>query len=200
VPEKITLDDLMENEQATAYHEAGHAFADWHFNFRVKRASIVANKKDNSAGHVLTKTGLPFRSLEHTSPSGARIGRFHDHVVSLLAGQAAQRRYRQSSVRSYHAVSDRNAIADILFTLHSTGELPHVIRYLEAKARNLIECPMHWFVIQYLAEELLRRKTMTGEEVETTIREGFDLHQRSRLEKRENKSQPKRQRENAHER
>ena len=191
---------MSQNEQATAYHEAGHAFADWHFNFRVKRASIVANQKGNSAGHVLTKTGLPFRSLEYTSPSGARIGRFHEHVVSLLAGQAAQQHYRRSSVRSYHAASDRNAIADILSTLHSTSELPHVIRYLDAKARNLIECPMHWFVIQHLAAELLRRKTMTGEEVETTIREGFDLHMRSRLAQRHNKSQPKRQGKNTHER
>lgn len=34
--------------QATAYHEAGHAFADWKFGFKVKRATIVP--KDGALG------------------------------------------------------------------------------------------------------------------------------------------------------
>jgi hypothetical protein len=55
--------------KATAYHEAGHAFAIWHFGFKVKKATIVP--KDDAAGYVVSKTGLHLRSLEYTNPSGA---------------------------------------------------------------------------------------------------------------------------------
>ena len=161
----------MKTNKAIAYHEAGHAFADWHFKFKVKKATIVP--KGDALGYVKSKSRLHFRSLEYGNPSGARIGRLHERVVSLLAGHAAQRRFSARSVRSYHASSDRQAVADLLSRLHSEWELPHVIRYLDAKAKYLIENPCHWQVIQHLAKALLKHKTMTGEQVEAAIREGF---------------------------
>jgi cation transport regulator ChaC len=102
----------------------------------------------------------------------------HEHIVSLLAGHEAQHRYCARSVRPYHGSSDRQQIADLLFKLHSKAELPHVIRYLEAKAKNLIENPLHWRLIEHLAESLLKLQTMTGEQVEAAIREGLRREQR----------------------
>jgi hypothetical protein len=66
-------------------------------------------------------------------------------------------------------------VFDLLTSLHSQKEIPHVWRYLEAKARNLIENPMHWRVIQHLAESLLKHRTMTGDEITAEIRAGFQL-------------------------
>ena len=167
---------------ATAYHEAGHAFADWKFGFKVKRATIVP--KHDAAGSVRTKTGLHFRSLEYSNPSGARIGRLHEHIVSLFAGQAAQRRFCPGGVRAIHASRDRQSAFDLLTRLHSTKEIPHVWRYLEAKARNLIENQMHWRVIRHLAQSLLKHQTMTGAQVEAAIRKGYELDFQSRLSKK----------------
>ena len=168
---------MSRKPHATAYHEAGHAFADWHFGFTVKRATIMP--KGGTAGHVATTTRLHFRSLEYSNPSGARIGRLHERVVSLLAGHEAQRRYSPSSVRSYHARSDREKVADLLVTLHSKEELPHVLRYLQAKAANLVERPLHWRAIRHLAGLLVKHKTMTGEQVTEAILEAFQReHQR----------------------
>jgi hypothetical protein len=65
---------------------------------------------------------------------------------------------------------------DILTRIHSPSELRHVIAYLNAKARNLVESPINWFVIAHLAGELAKRNTMTGNEVVTAIREGYTLH------------------------
>jgi ATP-dependent Zn protease len=173
----------MKTNKAIAYHEAGHAFADWHFKFKVKKATIVP--KDDAAGYVTSKTGLHFRSLEYTNPSGARIGHLHERIVSIMAGHAAQRRYRPSSVRSCHGSDDRQKAFDLLTRLHSPKELPHVWRYLEAKAKNLIENPMHWRVIQHLAESLLENQTMTGAQVEAAIREGFDRDFQERIRARD---------------
>jgi hypothetical protein len=136
---------------ATAHHEAGHAFADFKFAFKIKKISIIPDS--NSGGRVVSRTGLHFRSLEYARPTGARIGRLHEQVVSLLAGHAAQRRHRPSSIRSHHARRDREAVGELLIHLHGENELPHFIRYLEAKAKNLVEHPKHWFVTEHLARD-----------------------------------------------
>jgi ATP-dependent Zn protease len=33
------------NKQTTAYHEAGHAAADWNFGFKIKQVTIVSRVK-----------------------------------------------------------------------------------------------------------------------------------------------------------
>jgi hypothetical protein len=52
---------IIRQQRVTAHHEAGHAFAGWHFGFKVKKATIVP--KDDSAGYVVTRTGLLKSSL-----------------------------------------------------------------------------------------------------------------------------------------
>jgi hypothetical protein len=81
---------------ATAYHEAGHAFADWKHGYKIKRVTIVP--KGDTAGYVASKTGLHICSVGYGKLSGARIGGLHERIVSLLAGYAAQRRYRPSEL------------------------------------------------------------------------------------------------------
>jgi hypothetical protein len=162
---------------ATAYHEAGHAFADWHFKFRVKRASIVPDAKAGSAGRVESEFRSLARALNDCTVdrSVALISRAHTHIIALLAGEAAQRRYRPSSVRRWHASGDYQQAVDWLVSLHPQNELPHVVRYLQASAKNLVEKPMHWAAIRYLAGELLKRQTMTGKEVNKAILVGFQM-------------------------
>ena len=162
---------ITRQEQATAHHEAGHAFAGWHFRYKVKKVTIVS--KGDSDGYVVTKTGLHHQPLETTKASGSQIGRLHEKVVYLMAGHAAQRRFSPGSIRSHHASSDNHAADRLLSGLHSADEMPHVLRYLEVKARQLVELPVHWVVIQHLAGSLLKYRTMTGQQVADAICEGF---------------------------
>ena len=77
-------------------------------------------------------------------------------------------------MRSHHAQSDLDKVYILLSRLHTADEIPHVFRYLEAKAKNLVETPLHWFVIEHLASQLLKHRTMKGPEIEAAIREGYD--------------------------
>jgi hypothetical protein len=43
---------------------------------------------------------------------------------------------------------------------------------------------MNWRVIQHLAKSLLKHRTMTGEQVESAIREGYELEYQRRDTKR----------------
>ncbi len=158
---------------ATAYHEAGHAVADWRHGFKVKRATVVP--KNDALGSVSSVSRLHFRTLEYTNPSGARIGRYHEMIVSLLAGRAAQRRFKPQSIRSCQASSDLRGVMEILTRLHGyDDEQKHAFRYLEARARKLVSHPQNWRMIQDVAKALIERRTMTGDEVVATLRASMD--------------------------
>ena len=45
-------------EQLTAFHEAGHAAAAWHFNMPITSVSIIPNADDGSLGKML-RPGVP---------------------------------------------------------------------------------------------------------------------------------------------
>jgi hypothetical protein len=159
------------NREVIAYHEAGHAVADWKHGFKLKRVTIVP--RGDTAGSVTSTSRLHFRSLEYSNPTGARIGRCHERIVCWLAGRASQRRYKPQSVRTYQASSDMKVITELLTHLHADNELKFVFGYLETRARNFVSHPQHWRMIQDLAKVLLARRTMTGAEVEATLKESM---------------------------
>ena len=79
-----------------AYHEAGHAVAQWKLGFKIKEVTIVP--KAEVAGSVSHKRSLRLYRLAWDIPTGKQLGRYHDLIVTTLAGEAAQRRF--SSRRS----------------------------------------------------------------------------------------------------
>jgi hypothetical protein len=50
--------------------------------------------------------------------------------------------------------------------------LPH-FRYLQFRARNFVHHPKNWMLIEALAEVLLERQTLSGDEVDQVIRATF---------------------------
>src|SRR6267378_4355554 len=92
---------------ATAYHEAGHALADYRLGFKLLEVSIVADTK--SAGRTRSKLGLRLKSLAYETPSAKKLARCHEKMISLLAGREAQRLYSPHSIRSHMAQSDHES-------------------------------------------------------------------------------------------
>jgi ATP-dependent Zn protease len=155
---------------ATAYHEAGHAFFDWKFHFKIKQVTIVPG--DASLGTATTKY-FQFRRLEYGRPdNGKQIGRYHDRIVTLLAGEEAQRRFDPKSIRKHHAAGDNDSAKELLMRLHPDAEeeCRYAFRYLCARTRNLVSDPKNWRQIEGLATALLERRTLSGEEVDDVIR------------------------------
>jgi hypothetical protein len=166
---------------AVAYHEAGHTVAAWVYGFKLKKVTIVP--KANALGSMSSDARLHFRTLKNGNPSGATIGRYHERVVSMLAGRAAQRRFKPQSIHSSRASSDLASATVILTLLHGDGEeRKHAYRYLEARAQKLVSHPQRWRMIQDLAKALIERQTMTGDEVEATLRASMDarFHEKKR--------------------
>lgn len=145
--------------------------AAWKAGHRLKRATVIAGK--DYAGYAESVTRLRLTSLDYDNPSASRIGRLHEKVVVLLAGRAAQAEFRPQSVRTHQNASDNEQAMRILERLHSPEELPHVGRYLMARARVLVRQPANRAAIASLAAALVERGTLSGEELGAIIRQTF---------------------------
>lgn len=162
------MPQIKTSQESTAYHEAGHAVADWRYGFKIKTITIVPTA--DAVGSVTSKTRLKLGDMDYAYPSSARIARNHEMIVALLAGGAAQRRFNPKGIRSHHSSSDLEKVKNLVSRLHSEGEEYYVRRYLEERSWNLVNHPQNWRLIQDLAKALLEHRTMSGTEVEALLR------------------------------
>lgn len=175
---------------ATAYHEAGHALADYVFGFRIRRVSIVAD--DSSLGRVQNwRKSLSSREfIECRSPIfcdrtvSSKVARWHDEVVSLLAGGEAQRLVASNSRVRFSMTRDLDAASDILYRLHPQNELPLVFKWLQLRAKNIVTNPIHRGMIKDLASILVKSREMTGQRAVATLRASCDRQTLARSSKR----------------
>src|SRR5688500_8614273 len=95
----------MTNKQleATAYHEAGHAVLGVYFGWKLRAVSIIP--REGSAGRVARHLK---RSIENPDWCGdyAALGRRFPAIITSLAGDVAQRKYRASSYRTWQPRRD----------------------------------------------------------------------------------------------
>jgi hypothetical protein len=92
-------------------------------------------------------------------------------AVVFLAGIEAQRTYRPSSVRNYHASHDyKHAVEVIEYFSESPEELDAYLRLLHIRAKNLIQVPAIWESIERVAAALLERKQLSRTALHSLIR------------------------------
>jgi hypothetical protein len=149
---------------ATAYHEAGHAVAAIHLRVGIGRqgVSIVPSEGAFGTCHILKSfSGNP--ELEITGR--IRLGA-EKMAIILLAGPAAQRNFRASSLRNYHGHSDRRWAIDLMDRfVGSNRELEAYLNLLRIRAEQLVANPFTWKTIEAVAVALFERKRLTAREV-----------------------------------
>jgi hypothetical protein len=165
---------LRLNSPPVAYHEAGHAVAQWRFGFKIKEVTIVPDGE--VAGSVSHKRSLRLYRLEWEIPTGKQLGRYHDLIVTTLAWEEAQRRFRPRSVRRDRSAGDYRFVNELLLRLHGEAEPERLaaFRYLQLRARHFVNHPENWLLIEALAKALLERQMLSGEEVKQVILASFE--------------------------
>jgi hypothetical protein len=181
-PKKVTTE-----REEVAYHEAGHAFAAFHFGIDFEYVTILPDPERNTLGYVRFSpqpaedadallTGDVARRLLDAGLSEDEVRRFLDagpsedeerrraeHMILVDAsGNAAQSIYADRPIHwGYHG--------DALNSFHSasdvTGDPDERQAYMDwlwLSARSLVRMPMHWHMIDALAHALLERETITA--------------------------------------
>jgi hypothetical protein len=155
---------LRLQEQATAYHEAGHAVAAIHLGVGLGRKGISIISDDESWGFAHTLKGFRGKPDGETTPSMHRAA--EKQTVVMFAGEAAQRGFRPRSVRRHHASADRAGAVDLMdYFVGSNEELEATLERLHVRAVHLVEEPIVWRKIGAVATALLELKRLTASEV-----------------------------------
>jgi hypothetical protein len=169
--------------RSTAYHEAGHAVAAFHLGIGIGRkgVSVIPDRSENRDGsaHILKGfAGRPDIEITDRMRLGAE-----KHAIATFAGEAAQRRFRASSVRRWHGSGDRRRALDLLsYFAPEKRELKAYCRWLQIRAENLIASHLVWADCCAVADALVERRHLTPHDVRTICRQtyqsAFEAHLR----------------------
>ena len=163
---------------ATAYHEAGHAVAQWRQYMRFKHVTI--KPEGDSLGHVLS------RQPRWLDPEGEVTGRkrlrVEREIIADFAGQLSEGKFRGRRPR-FGMHSDNQAAVDLAFRFirGSRDTVEAYLRYCFLSARDLVDA--NWRAVEVVAKALSERETMRFEDVVEVIMPGSGAL-RKRLDKK----------------
>ncbi len=137
------------HDEATAYHEAGHAVMALALGRPVHRVSILADRE--RLGRCEFRKGV-FRPSEDWLEREALIA---------LGGLAAEARHTGSYARDA-ADRDLQYVRDLAVQRAGERQADRLERRLLAKAEHLLAKEGHWRAVELIAAELLRRGAISG--------------------------------------
>lgn len=149
--------------EVTAYHEAGHAVAAIVEGIGIGRrgASIVPD--EDSRGSVYLRKGFPGQP-DRNAGGAVRLGA-ERRAIASFAGEAAQRKYRTSSVRRYHSYGDQVHAAELMsYFVESEREKLAYLKWLQIRAEQLVSKPWVWAMIEAVAKALMERDKLSARE------------------------------------
>jgi ATP-dependent Zn protease len=139
-------------DQATAYHEAGHAVVALALGRPVYQVSVLANRDYDGLCEFRKGT---FR------PSDDWVER---EMLIALGGVAAEARHTGRYAWGA-AGRDWQYVHDLAVRRAGERRAERLVRRLLAKAEHLLARGGHWRAVELIAAELLRRGTVSGRAV-----------------------------------
>ena len=163
-----TTKKITRSLKSTAYHEAGHAVLKFEFDLKIEKVTIV--RDGDCLGSVKGKRAVTSRQVDKDNFGMARLKAEKD-VMVMLAGGIAQKKFDPKTYKRDHCRSDFQSAWEMLsFFSRSEKETVAYREYLKLRTENFIVCrPYRWKMIQAVAEELLLRQTLTGQQVKEAI-------------------------------
>jgi ATP-dependent Zn protease len=137
------------HDEATAYHEAGHAVVALALGRPVQRVSVLPDR--DFLGHCAFGKGV-FR------PSEDWLER---EILIALGGLAAEAR-RTGTYAWGEASRDRQYVRQLAVQRAGERRAERLERRLLAKAEHLLAQEGHWRAVELIAAELLRRGAISG--------------------------------------
>lgn len=163
----------------TAYHEAGHAVAGFHFGRAIEYVTIEPNAY--SLGHILFKRWVEeFARIVKSStlnlkPWKASVdlrtqARVESLVVMIFAGGIAEERFAGSYNRRGALCDERQAKTLAQFVYADERILKKYLTFLYARAATLLADYGRWDQVEAVAGHLLRVKRLSGRGLRDILR------------------------------
>jgi ATP-dependent Zn protease len=151
-----------QHDEATAYHEAGHAVTALALGRPVQRVSILPNRE--RLGHCEFGKGV-FR------PSEDWLER---EILIALGGLAAEARFTGSYAWN-GAARDRQYVRQLAVRRAGERRAERLERRLLAKVEHLLSQECHWRAVELIAGELLRQGAISGRAARALFDRGNEL-------------------------
>ena len=171
-PERKRLPRL----QHVAYHEAGHAVADYVQHRRFTEISIIPQKVQSGcrvqtcAGYVTTTGQPPFPPDADMKPGGRTRRWIEREAICFFAGPIAEGiasgHQPERSAHSYDTCRPLDLVR--LFLTRDLEEADAYLNWLWIRAQRLVRS--HWSEIETLAAELLKHRRIGGRQAREMVR------------------------------
>jgi hypothetical protein len=148
-----------------AYHEAGHSVIGY-VNFglrRVKKITIIPEKKENTLGHFKTKKIM--KSIDYEiEDSPAFEGKIIREIEELFAGYIAEKKIRKRA-NNIGASKDFDTVIDLASRLYGDFDeklMEHLQKYCYRRAELKVD--FYWNLIKMVAQELLKKRVLNQDD------------------------------------
>lgn len=156
----------LTKRERTAYHEAGHAVANYDLGLAIKEISIIPD--DDSLGRVKGSTFNDFNP-EIDTDSRTRY-RAEKMIISNLSGYLAERMFAPKGSRIGAGQDFGMAIDLAMSQCGSTRETNAYVKWLEIRAEQILKMPLNKYSIEVLAHKLLEKERLNGRKAREIIR------------------------------
>jgi hypothetical protein len=148
--------------------------AAWRLRMKIRRSTIVpAGDYSGKVEHESPLRGIKL-DIDGSDRAEMKAGKA---VLILLAGPAAQRRFRPSSWRHYHGNRDHEIAVDLALRLHGDGEMATAyLKWMGLQADRLVK--VNWPIVTLFAENLLRENSLDQTRIEAIV--NAEIQSRSR--------------------
>jgi hypothetical protein len=153
----MTGSDDMADDEARAYHEAGHAVAMWRFGFGIAEVSIVG--RGDASGHAKPARIDAIAAEDQAEAKRACVER---RAMYLLAGDVAMRLLRPGAGNLQSATDHKN-LHHLMASVEDDGSVQFAwCAYLWQRVFTFISWPGQWYLIVGLAHQLIADRTLSG--------------------------------------
>jgi ATP-dependent Zn protease len=164
--------------EATAYHEAGHAYLA--VERRLPFHHVTIDPSDDYLGHLLRKAWP--ESFQPDIESTVRTtNRLDAYLFMVQAGRIAEY-VRTGRFNNVGARQDaENAVSLGLYLHHDPDVLSAYLQYVDVALKAMLRCPHHWMSVDAIAKALLKSTTLKAAEVRRIVKNAMESELKSRL-------------------
>ncbi len=157
-----------------AYHEAGHAVAAWEQGIEIQSLTIPADADRGSDARMHHLAEL-IGDFAWDTTAENRI-KMESLVFVTLAGPVAEKLAAHNNYDSVHAQNDREHAIELAAYFMSPEVTEKYLVYIDAWLEDFFAKPLQWAAVEELAENLLAKEKLSGEEIKKDILIGYQKH------------------------